>query len=87
MPDARGSGGPNGGHREVEHNRIADHGAGRRRVARVKEIPEDTGLRRHAGDRRLVVVGVPAVLDLVEGKQRLVNVLSMSEPLISVGTR
>ena len=31
---------PNGDHREGERHRIADRGAGRRRVARVKEVPE-----------------------------------------------
>jgi hypothetical protein len=65
---------PNGDHREGERHRIGGRGAGRQRVARVKEVPEGTGIiRRGALDRRLVVVGVPAALGLVEGEQRLVN--------------
>src|SRR6266568_723376 len=63
----------NGDHRESERDRIADRGAGRRRVARVKEVSKDTGLRLGAGDRRLVVVGVPAALGLLEAEQRLAN--------------
>jgi hypothetical protein len=38
-----------------------------------KGIPKDAGLRHSAGERRLVVGGVPATLGLVEGEQRLIN--------------
>lgn len=64
---------PNGGHREGKRHQIADRGAGRRRVAGVQEVAEDAGLRQRAGDRRLVMVGVPAALGPVEGEQRLVR--------------
>src|SRR5215470_13324411 len=63
----------NDSHHECERHWISERGARRRRFAWLKVIFKNTGLRRGAVNRRLVVICLPAALGLLEGEQRLVN--------------
>lgn len=71
MPDAGSSREPDGGHREGKRDVILRRGPRRQGFARPKGFSELTAFRVRAGQCRLVVVGVSAAFDLVEGEQRL----------------